>query len=713
MAVEANYASENSNYIIPNNRVRHIEDYTFLKPTKLNHNTVKINNFQREEGIFLVLDNDLYNPYLKEKSLLTYGDLRTFRNSANTFENPRASSYYVALKKENPQQYGNLYDGIRYNLSDVIKIKNKNEALDSGYLFGKGDIYITKHRIIRKYPYFSNLPLKAPFDTAYITSLYPNVGFPRYYLDLKERVEFLNVVTKNSISRLFTTLGNSTFKNLNIGEESNLEPFIQPKKTTCGASNENKFKFFLTREGLYYTHQIGIVDYFCESEFVGDFRETNEIPQSNYKRDVADIIKYDTVTFPEVFLYNLQHLHKGIPSKYSFHNLDLDCCTKPTYDKNRVIFSLANDVFHKSDKWTKFKSRNYHQFEHQDGNLNAIIPINDYNLLFAFDNTTYSSQSDEGLLSNKGSIYLGQGSIFERKLRKISVDTNGLGGSIDYHSFVNTPYGVYWADRLRNQFIFFDGKSIKPIATDIKSFLNNFNDKPITGGYDVFSDTIYWSNGDWTVSYKPSLQTFLSFFDFIPERFIPTNNNILSVKNKSIWKHNTPNHYQTFYNETYPFEVAFTINNKFQDSILNNLVVISEFYKKGTFNSRIHTNEFFQKIAVYNDFTSTGLKFLEPHSDSSVFNLLSNITYTKNEFTTNINGFKNILGGQPSIEWDKDKYRLVNLRDVNEVTTITDIKNPARYDRKEISGTWYNVHFISGLTADTKKLISMQLNINS
>ena len=119
--------------------------------------------------------------------------------------------------------------------------------------------------------------------------------------------------------------------------------------------------------------------------------------------------------------------------------------------------------------------------------------------------------------------YLGVGSIFERRLLKISSEINGLGGCIDRESVVNTPYGTYWADRNRKTFVYFDGKTILEINNNLKSYFIKWNDKGIKGVFDTFSKNIYWTNGDWTISFKSELKDWVSYHDWIPDYFINTN----------------------------------------------------------------------------------------------------------------------------------------------------------------------------------------------
>jgi hypothetical protein len=443
-----------------------------------------------------------------------------------------------------------------------------------------------------------------------------------------------------------------------------------------------------------------VCEYYCESEYIGGYREINEVPQSNYTKDLIQYKEYNTLLYSERFLYNQQQRYKGIFDKHKHFDLTKDCCTNCNgfnYSNDRVIFSLKNDPLSKTDKWTKFLANNYHQFSQQDGEMRSMSAINNYNLLFLFDNAAYVTQTDEGLLTKNGAVYLGTGSIFERRMRKISSEINGLGGSIDRMSVINTPYGTYWADRNRKTFIYFDGNHITEINTPLKSFFLQWNDKDIIGSYDSFSHNIYWSNGDWTISYKPEAKRWISYHDWIPENFISSNNNLFSIKNGGVWKHNVKDHYQTYYGTLHPFEVGFTINNKFKQTILESVSIYAEFIKNLAWGQKEYTDKFFNKVFMYSDRISTGIKPLERKTGNSFqYKKESNIEYTVLEDRYQINGFKNFLEKTPNLEWNNYKYKVLNT-----------LENPVDENNHRLMAKWFNLHLISDDLPEVKKIVEL------
>lgn len=691
----------NWNNITTGNRRRKLDTSFYMQPVKQQLENVKINNYQRESGLFLSLNKEIKDPFIVDRSRILYTDIDTKEFDELTQNKFRTSQYYVGIKRHLPSQYGNFTDPLIKPITDIIKDSKTNFIVS-------GDIYITKHTTYKKFPFFTNLPLNAPYDSSYILSSYLNVGFPRFWMDVENRNDIRDILFNSSslgqIAGVFGVLPHSWW----------LEDVGVIKKSSCGKKTDTKKKLGIV-DGHYYTHLVGVVSYYCESEYIGDYRETNEIPQSLYYplKDISEYSKYEHIQYPEVFKYNYQQRFTGVISKYPAKNVE---CKEQCYSKNRIIFSLKQDTFSKADRWLNFPPNNFHQFNQQDGDFTTLFSIDNQNILFLFDNAAYLSQNDQGLLTTDGIAYLGQGSIFERKIRKISSEINGLGGCLDKYGVVNTPYGVFWPDRNRKTFVGYTGKGLTELNTNMKSWFNEFMNNPIKGHYDPFSRTIFWTGNFWTIGFKPELERFISFYDFIPDMYLPMDYNYLTYKSNksnevknSIWKHNKKNHYQTFYNQTYPFEIGYTINNKLSQSVLQSLQVQTEFYKNQGFGKRVHTGEFFDKLFIYNDRVSTGVQelFLKDINDVNHSliqpNFHSKIEVTSTEYDIfNINGFENFAQFGAYIEWELNgyKYNTINF-DENIVNSNGTIR-----------GKWFNTHLIASGTPEIKKQVQLSLNLH-
>lgn len=692
---KSKYTKRNWTNIIENNRRRKINVSQFLNPINQYAGGFKVNNFNREGGLFLDLNKDLTNPSVVEKSRVHHKDVNSMIIKDCTQKDLKTSSYYVGLKRNLPNQYGRLTDPLVRPVSNIIN------TTTTPILFG-GDVWITKHSSIKKFPFFTNLPIGLPFDSSFATSPEINVGFPTYWMDLVDRNELRNFILNNTVGRLATSvLFNTTTNHYNI--DTSIGTL---RKSSCGFSTSRSSKWG-TVDGGFYTHVTGVLEYYCESEYIGPYRETNELPQSNYfpVRDFNDFQAYEYVTVPEQFRYNIQQRNLGISSKNAHSNPKIDCCNLSTISSDKIIFSLESDPYSKKDKWLTFLPNNYHQFLHQDGKLTTIHSVDNHNLLFLFDNAAYISQVSVGVFTDKGIQYLGQGSIFQNRLKKISNEETGFGGCIDKHAVVNTPFGVFWPDRNRKRFISYTDK-MKDLSMNMESWFNENMTTGLIGTYDSFSKNIYWTAKDWTVSYKPLLGDYVSFHDFLPKWYTRTVNNFLTFDKEGIWKHNVKNNYQTYFGKKYPFEVGFTVTNNFHHNPLTSISLFSEFYTNDGYASKIYNPKmFFDSAVLWNDFVSTGFKplFVKDKENPADYGYQSlkgkplEVTNVKfNQY--NINGFRNIAEGQPLMKWDAHRYKPVNINEklISENNGL-------------VEGKWFNIIFRSTDTTH-KKLVNLALN---
>ena len=75
------------------------------------------------------------------------------------------------------------------------------------------------------------------------------------------------------------------------------------------------------------------------------------------------------------------------------------------------------------------------------------------------------------------------------------------------------------------------------------------------------SDTDYFENCSWTVSYDPKIKMWVSFHDWHPDLMTSTHDHFFTIKGNSIWKHNVLcNSYGNYYNVNYGWEVEFPVN---------------------------------------------------------------------------------------------------------------------------------------------------------
>jgi len=698
------YRACNFNRITTGNLRRKLNAAQYTLPTKMLVGNDKVNNYQRESGLFLSLCSDLQDPYVKERSRVRYKDNFcrnefSFCEMTNFTERPVTSSYYAGIKVERPDQYG-LPGSTSTRLISGVYDWNNTTTTGTDVILG-GDIYITKHKYIRKFPFFTAIPENLPPKTEYDTKAYFNVWNTRYWF---------NPANASSIALMFP-FNLVTAAAFQFNDERNLEDTGSFKKVFCGqdpdsCSQDNVFRV----DGTFYTHVIGEVEYWCESKYIGDFRELNEIPESDIERPREDKIKYRTVKYPELFLYNQAYKWQGYSKYLVPSDIDLDCCkTNPVCSENTLAYSLKHDPLRKGDAWLKFLPSNIQFFSNRDGKLTGVKELDNYNLLLFFEDGTYITQQEEYLQAEGKSIILGTPDAFTRRMRKISNEVTGFGGCIDLDSVVVSEFGVMYLDRKRKKLIGLNGDQAVDITGKMQSFLNEYLPDPVEnpdfrvlGTFDAYSGKLFFTGKastndtkacDWTLSWRPPSEGnaagWVSFHSFTPEQYLPVSHNFLTKPdNNSFWKHNKKYHYQTYYGKTYPFQVGVLLKSKNADQTLQNIEVYSEWVKFDAFGKRRYDPKaFFDAMLAYNQLRTTGVKelYVKDHNNLKHVGFQNRTDLVEvsamEDFTYRINKFNVESTYQPTI--------CLNCMDIESTDQLNEMTPTP------IKGQWIKVHFIN------------------
>lgn len=125
-----------------------------------------------------------------------------------------------------------------------------------------------------------------------------------------------------------------------------------------------------------------------------------------------------------------------------------------------------------------------------------------------------------------------------------------------------------------------------------------------------FTNTQYFEEASFTISYDPKAKAWISFHDWIPTFLIPGRNHFMSVKNNSIWKHNiTCTSYCNFYGVDYPFEIEFVSSTGQQVASMRSIEYILEVYNySNQCRDRFHVlDQNFDQAIVYNSEQVSGV----------------------------------------------------------------------------------------------------------
>jgi hypothetical protein len=159
-------------------------------------------------------------------------------------------------------------------------------------------------------------------------------------------------------------------------------------------------------------------------------------------------------------------------------------------------------------------------------------------------------------------------------------------------------------------------------------------------------------NNGYTMSYSLKRQEWVSWHPYIPSFYMHVQEKFYSWPQGSnyIWKHNRPNHYQTFYGTTYPFIVEYVDNpSPLTTKVWDNILFQTEAKKFDPVSEEYldQPNMTFNKGVFYNTLQTTGMLTLAPKQNDSTnyfFQQTSNtpgvVTVDRNERDWTLNNLK-------------------------------------------------------------------------
>lgn len=666
-----------------------VELAQYLLPIKqILSNNVRLNNLYRESSYYVGVNRDMPIPTNKDTSRIVASELGYFANNLPTFDyfdtvnrvgsdpgsptrNLQGVSYYVGIKVKQPDQYGAL-EQIKYRpVTCVIDVPVPSPTGDVFYssdtVYG-GDVYITKHSVLRKMPLFENWLYDVPIDTEINYRDNRNVWYPRWWYD--------NLST--------------------INDQYNLEGFEDREPSSD-----------ILAYGKFYTFISGVAYFYCESEFIGDYRERDFTPNGTFypKASHEDISRSDKIVLDNKYLYNLTLLNNEIERVYQNLNPTLS-------DAEFVVsYSRKDDFQAGGDPWLQFLPLNYTILPRTYGRFTGLHYTDNYSIFFIFENMILYSQMNYNLKTDQGnSILLAQGDIFTNRLIKLSNESTGYVGSVDPLSFVNTRYGTFFMDRYRKKFFRWNGQ-LADVTGNLSSWMNNFladdatdyNTSMVTC-FDNFTENIYItekaSRDRWTVSYKPKLEGFISFHSFIPDWYLTLPNSYLTTGVSSLWLHNSKYTYQKYYGNNARFEVGMFINNKFANQEFQSIDVFAEFIDYQGWGSPIYLkSKFFDKIFAYNNNGSTGSltvllkdklnpsQHVVQNSDTNVPAICEVTQVGDSIYRINkLESYRVNPTTQPPISWSLNGTTYT-------ISGVNQSLNPR--NRDDLKGKWLRLHLIS------------------
>lgn len=176
------------------------------------------------------------------------------------------------------------------------------------------------------------------------------------------------------------------------------------------------------------------------------------------------------------------------------------------------------------------------------------------------------------------------------------------------------------------------------------------------------TDTNYFIDKSWTISYYPEFECWGSFYDYIPYGYTEDSSGFYAFDNNRIYRHNSETSFGTFYNSIkYPFIVDVVYNDEpSQPKIWNSFSYLSKFTD---LNQNIDYLKTFDKYTTYNSYQISKTNDLVNLNTARYVNGVWNVSQ-----------FRNIRNNYSTPVYDRD-YNLYNNIDLTKSYNFRDTMN--------------------------------------
>lgn len=759
------------------NTRRKLNYYQYLYDGINTVNNVKFNNFKRESSVYLQLNSSVATPTIKDNTRKTITDANLCSNPFNSF-NTTASLYYGMIKNKIANQYGQI-DSIVYQDTGYINLNLENSSpigstdvfYTSGTIFG-GDVLVNKfafnthHQFFRQNIAGSNFPDGTEFDY----SQYRNVGFPRYWLN-SERYDMSEVIVVGKTPGKLPT------------NKYNLDCVSSPGSLQILNLKNVQGYFYLYNNGVteFFVESDYNLDY---RDYTGQFQNFYSRTQTSLT-DIFRSDRIDTPEqFVYDKSLSKQLIENSILQQRTDYDPLIDETCFSHY-KNRVAYSLPASLDLKSDNWLVYLTNNFYDFPLSDfGAITGMHAVDNQQILFTFDKSApYITIGRDELQTTSGlKVVIGDAGLFAREPRPLLYTDYWYANSQSRWAFVNTQFGSLYPSQRQGRIFNWHGQ-IEEVSrqgmhwwfknympSNLLKVFPNFKDSDnpvvgvgITSGWDntdekyylskrdyavkdiyigtllydqnknqftyggskiKLGDPIYFDDASWTISYSPKDQAFVSWHDWQPDWIVQGEQHFFTIKFNQIWSHNNRcDSFCNFYNQDYPWQIEYLINNGGQVEVLRNIEYILEsgiYYDNCRYFHQI-LDDNFDTLVVHNLEQSSGTLGLKLRKRDDMSDILNYptltpegwlVSYEKVEQKTRCNMFFDLVKDRG--EYTKNNYPLWTYSPNGYIKTVTpeainDGKNI--YERKKFRNVWHKI-YLSKKVSNNRKYIFKLSNTN-
>jgi hypothetical protein len=625
--------------------------------------THNVNNIYRSKFVALKLNREVENPTILDNSRFRIAGAQ-YR--LNTRVRSNISSHYGAMKLLFPSQYGQLESIKQLPISGgCIHDAPGSGKYTSPVLWG-GDVYINRFTEKNTMYFYDTWLMGEPNEYEIDYRNYMAIAYPRFWIDS----------TRQSF-KLFSRASN--YRHLDARQSQIF--FV---------SRGYFYLFYSGVRDFYVESEINLAHRDWEDEigkrhydpygFSGDenlkllFR-SDVIKNGNY-------YKYDSsLSISKLFGSSITW-GSLLPRDY---NPEV-AATCFVHYPDRVVYSLPQQLENRKDNWRVWLVNNYKDFASP---ITSIKSINRTGALFMMNRQSpvqFMGTEELKLDGTGAKITIGDGALFSQQLQSIvnADESYEYGSCQNKLATVNCTHGVFYVSQNQGKVFQYAGGLneisrngmkwwfAKHLPSELLKVYPNypFPDNPVKGVsvimtydntnevlyiskrdfkpkrkdlltdtqgiyylspnrskvYVELTDTNYFEDASWTVSYDPKTQTWISFHDWKPNYLIPSKTHFLSIKDKGIWKHNVRcDLFTNFYGVDYPFEVEFVSATGQMVNSVRNIEYLLECYNyHNDCLDKFHVlDQNFDQAIIYNSEQVSGLLELVAKNKINPVDLLS------------------------------------------------------------------------------------------
>lgn len=745
------------------NRRRGVEYYQNIYDGMNVVEGVKFNNSKRENSTFIRLSSEIKDPNVQDTSRKTMGELAACDDPYKSIKT-KASLYYGGVKRRAPNQYGQLDSIIYRDTGYISRLDPLTKTYKTDTVFG-GDCFINKLSINKHHEFFRQNIANANFPdgTEYDYSLYRNIGHPRFWLNTEE-YDISEVLT---VGKVPNRLPNN---------KHNLDCTKREGGLRALSVKAVEGHFYLASNGVmeFFVESDYNLDYRDYTRAIPSFN-------SDQYNNLSEIFRSDRWEDKEEFIYDKSFSKELTENFVFQQRLDYDPEVDEkcfSYYKNRVIYSQPAFREQRGDNWLIYLANNYYDFTLSDfGALTSMQSIDNQQIMFLFDKSSPYVTIGRDELQTEGGIKvtIGDGGLFARQPRPILYTDYAYGNSQSKFAFVNTQFGSFYPSQRQGRLFNYRGQlqeitrqgmhwwfkenlpsklledfpnykladnpvvgvglisvfdnnderyylskkdyKLKELYKGLVKYNEGLNKFQLEGTKFDLGDPEYFEDASMTISYSPRDESFVSWHDWHPQWLLQGERHFMSVKDKTIWKHNDrTDSFCNFYGIDYPFEVEFVVNNGQTVQILKNVEYLLEAGKYFNDGQDFHhiLDENFDYAVVHNSEQISGYLKLTMARKGDMNELLNFpktgvdeyiIRYDKEEQKIRFNQFWDITKDRG--EFTKRNYPLwtTSANGYDKIITEKAVDyHKSIYQRKKFRHTQHKILLIRKISGD-KKLI--------